>query len=128
MRYKAMEKQQNTLINHHLSSACNSDKSIKLTDMSKLISVLSYLTLFGWILAMFLYGQQKSDFSRFHLRQSLGLIITAAVLTLIPLIGWFISIMLCLIWIFCIYQAIIGNIYKLPLLGDFFQKNLDFID
>lgn len=128
MRYKTMDKQHDSLVNSQVSSSDKNGKAIDYIDMNKVIAVMSYLTLFGWLIAMFLYGQQKSDFARFHLRQGLGLIITVALLTLIPLIGWFISIGLCLVWLVCLYQAIMGNKYTLPVLGHFFQKHLDFIE
>jgi len=46
--------------------------------MAKVVSVISYLTLIGWLIAMALYGKHKSCATSFHLRQSLGLIITGA--------------------------------------------------
>ncbi len=96
-------------------------------NMAKVFSIVSYLTLIGWLVAMALYGKHKSDFASFHLRQSLGLIITGALLAFIPLIGWLMNIGVCLAWLFALYHAAQGNQQKVPLLGDFYQEHLDFI-
>lgn len=96
-------------------------------DKAKLISVLAYLTVIGWLISFYLYGDNKSPHARFHLRQSLGLIITAAVLSFIPLIGWGLNCILFLLWLMCIYQAYLGHIFHIPLLGDYYQEHLDFV-
>jgi len=49
---------------------------------SKNIAILAYLTPFGWLLALILNGSNKDEFSSFHIRQMLGLIVAAFVL------GW----------------------------------------
>lgn len=95
--------------------------------MAKVVSVVSYLTLIGWLIAMALYGKHKSDFASFHLRQSLGLIITGALLAFIPLIGWLMDVGVCLAWLFALYHAAQGNQQKVPFLGELYQEHLDFI-
>ena len=96
-------------------------------ERAKLVSVLAYITVIGWVVAFYLYGQQKCQLVRFHLRQSLGLILTAAVLSFIPLIGWSLISVLFLMWLFCIYQAYLGHSYYFPFLGVFYQEYLDFV-
>jgi uncharacterized membrane protein len=96
-------------------------------DMVKVVSVLSYLTIIGWLVALFLYGDQKSSFARFHLRQSLGLILTGAMLAFIPLIGWLLSIGVIVAWFLGLFHAINGQRRKLPIVGQFYQTHFDFI-
>ncbi|WDE07749.1 hypothetical protein SG34_013115 [Thalassomonas viridans] len=96
-------------------------------EMAKIVAALSYLTIIGWMLAIILYGFHKSTFARFHLRQSLGLIITAAVLSFIPLIGWLLNIGVVFLWFLALYYALAGHKRSVPLLGDFYQRHLDFI-
>lgn len=93
----------------------------------KVIATLAYFTLLGWLIAMMLYGHHKSTYVSFHLKQSLGLIITTALLSFIPLIGWGANIILGIIWLICLVNAALGNSFKAPLLGNAFQHNLDFI-
>ncbi|MGL1956200.1 MAG: hypothetical protein OCD00_02615 [Colwellia sp.] len=95
--------------------------------MAKIVAVISYLTIIGWFVAIVLYGNHKSRFASFHLRQSLGLIITTALLTLIPFIGWLFYIAVFIAWLYVTYCAILGQKKKVPLLGDFYQQHLDFI-
>ncbi len=96
--------------------------------MANLVSVISYFTLIGWIVAMIIYDKHQSRFASFHLRQSLGLIITGAILSLIPLVGWFLSIAVVIAWAVSLFYAIQGQTYKVPLLGKFYQDHLDFIE
>ena len=96
-------------------------------DMAKIVAALSYLTIFGWILAIILYGFYKSPFARFHLRQSLGLIITAAILSFIPLIGWLLNVVVAFLWVLALYYALSGHKRPVPILGDVYQRHLDFI-
>jgi len=96
-------------------------------DMKKFIAVISYFTVVGWCIAILLYNKNRSSFSTFHLRQSLGLALTAALLSFIPLIGWAISIVVFIIWLMAIYYAAMGEKYLVPFLGEYFQTHLDFI-
>lgn len=105
----------------------NNVKNRERYDMAKVIAVVGYFTLIGWFIAMVLYGKHKSTFTSFHLRQSLGLIITGALLSFIPLIGWLLNILVCLAWFYSLYHAIAGHQQKAPLLGSFYQEHLDFI-
>jgi uncharacterized membrane protein len=95
--------------------------------MAVLVAVISYFTLIGWIVALIIYDKHQSDLASFHLRQSLGLIITGALLSFVPLIGWVLGIGVLVAWFIGIYGAIKGQLYKVPLLGDFYQQHLDFI-
>jgi len=93
----------------------------------KIVAILGYITLLGWLVAIVLHDKHKSSFTTFHLRQSLGLIITGALLALVPLIGWLMNIAVFLVWLYAIYHAIQGRQEKVPVLGDCYQEHLDFI-
>ncbi|MFT5852453.1 MAG: putative membrane protein [Colwellia sp.] len=94
---------------------------------NKIVAIVSYITLLGWLVAIVLHDKHKSAFTTFHLRQSLGLIITGALLALVPLIGWLMNVIVFFAWLYAIYHAIQGRMEKVPTLGDFYQKHLDFI-
>lgn len=96
-------------------------------DMNKLVSILCYLTPIGWLIAMVLHGNHNSDIARFHLRQSLGLLITAALLSFIPLIGWLLNFLVFAAWLQGIYYAVTSQPKAVHILGDFYQLHLDFI-
>lgn len=96
-------------------------------DMEKVVSVISYFTVIGWLVALVIHGKNRSAFTRFHLRQSLGLVITSAVLSFIPLIGWLLTVLLAVAWLVALVNACAGRQYLVPLIGDFYQEHLDFI-
>jgi len=96
-------------------------------DIVRVVSVLSYFTIIGWLIAALVYGNHKSALARFHLRDSLGLTLTWAVLTFIPLIGWILAVGLFFVWLIALYHAFNGQRNLLPVFGDFFQMHLDFI-
>jgi len=126
MQYRSMEKsKQQPTPNTNIYYDYTSNNEI--SGMVKLISVLSYITLIGWLIAIVLHGGQKSSFACFHLRQSLGLIVTGALLALIPLMGWLLNIVVCFAWLYALLHALQGQKQKVPFLGDFYQEHLDFI-
>lgn len=96
-------------------------------DMAKVVSLLSYLTIVGWLIAIVIYGKNHSSLARFHLQQSLGLIITGALLALLPLIGWLLNIGIVFLWCYGLVHAINGKRYHMPLFGNFYLHRLDFI-
>lgn len=106
------------------------EKKMSLTEqykMATLVAVISYFTLIGWVVAMVIYDKHQSSLASFHLRQSLGLIITGALLSFIPLVGWALNIGVCLAWGYGLLCAIKGQQVKVPVLGDVYQQHLDFI-
>lgn len=94
---------------------------------TKAIAIIGYVTLIGWLVAIMLYGKRKSSFTTFHLRQSLGLIITGALLALVPLIGWLMNVAVIFVWLYAVYHAIQDQKVKVPILGDCYQVHLDFV-
>ncbi|MFT6901128.1 MAG: hypothetical protein ACJAXS_001316 [Colwellia sp.] len=61
-------------------------------DMTKFVAIVSYLIVIGWCIAILLHSYNRSSSPIFHLKQSLGLILTFTLLSFIPLIGWAIGI------------------------------------
>lgn len=95
---------------------------------AKLVGVLSYITIIGWIVAIVLHSNNRSTFGAFHLRQSLGLFITGLIIGWIPVIGW-------LVWIVVLAFLVVGLIYAIqeemktvPFVGEFYQNVLSGIN
>ncbi len=91
----------------------------------KTIAIISYLTLIGLIAALIMNGNKKNTFASYHIRQSLGLMLTAfalSLLNIIPIIGqiiWLIGfIVLLYMWIMGLMNAVNGREKPLPILGD----------
>ena len=112
---------------HHSTNTRERTENETDYDLAKFVAVTSYLTLIGWLIALVVYGHHKSRLSSFHLRQSLGLIVTGCLLSFIPLIGWLLNLGVLAAWGFGLYYAIKGHEKLVPILGEFYQQHLDFI-
>ena len=98
----------------------------------KTAAILSYLMLIGFIVAVVLHGTKKTRLGAFHLRQSLGLLLTsvgvgvvATVVAFVPLIGWMVALTawigLLALWLTGLVAAINGERKPLPVVGAHFQ-------
>ena len=97
------------------------------------VAILSYITLIGFIVAIILHSNKKTQLGAFHLRQALGLIICAIgfgicqiVLAFIPILGWLVILAA---WITLLVFVIMGFIAAatgqkkpVPLIGEKFQQ------
>ncbi len=101
------------------------------------LSIISYLLFVGWIIAFAMYANKsnKTEFNKFHVRQSLGIHIISiavwivcAVIGYIPLLGGMVCnilwIAVCAMLIWGIIGAVNSKKNKIPFLGDMFQEYL----
>ncbi len=102
----------------------------------KTVAILAYLTVIGLIVAIVMHGNKKTQLGAYHLRQSLGLMVTGLALwaavfliALIPFIGWMISLAsfvlwigLFVLWLIGFIAAVSGQFKPIPLLGEHYQK------
>ena len=94
----------------------------------KIISVISYFAVVGWLLGYILNSEQKNEMAAFHLRQSLGiylLFLGSSMIAWIPILGWIVGavgIMLSVVfWIIGFVAALKEETTVVPILGDYFQ-------
>ena len=90
----------------------------------KTIAIIAYITIIGLIIAFVMNNDKKNTFASYHIKQSLGLALTALALTLIniiPILGWIISFLgflfLLYLWVMGLMNAVNLNTKPLPLLG-----------
>ncbi|MEO6001722.1 MAG: hypothetical protein ABIZ04_22045 [Opitutus sp.] len=96
----------------------------------KTVAILSYITIVGFIVAVVLHGNKKTPLGTFHLRQALGLWITAiacwVVLMIIPVIGWimipFVMLGIFVLAVIGFIGAASGKMKAIPILGDKYQQ------
>lgn len=104
-------------------------------DNANICAILSYL-LIGIIWYFVDEQMRKSDFARFHVRQSVALLIVSIgvsivsmVLGFIPFIGWLIGMLLSLavlvLWIIGLIGALQGKKNEVPVVGPI-AKNFTF--
>ena len=103
------------------------------TTDDKTTAIVSYLTLIGFIAAVVMHGSKKTRLGAFHLRQSLGLMLTsiaiafaATVFAFVPFIGWLVAMAawfgLLAFWVIGLLSAINGEQKPVPVIGGLFQK------
>ena len=96
-------------------------------------AIVGYFALIGFIVAVIMHGEKKSRFAAYHLRQSLGLMLTsialgwaAVVLAFIPFVGWLLGLAawssLFALWVIGLLAAINGEQKPVPVLGTHFQN------
>lgn len=95
----------------------------------KTIAIVAYLTVIGLVVALVLNNEKKDLFAKYHIRQSLGLVLTSIALSLInviPLLGWIVSIIgafvLLYMWVMGLLNAINGRERPVPILGEKYEE------
>ena len=91
-------------------------------DQSKLVAILSYITLIGWIIALILNMNKKTELGSFHIRQALLLVILNIVLWWIPVIGWILQVVVLVLWVMGLVYAVQGQMKEIPLIGKYAQQ------
>jgi len=91
-------------------------------DQAKLVAILSYITLVGWIIALILNMNKKTDLGSFHLRQALLLVIAWIIFWWIPVIGWLLNIVVLVFAIMGLVYAIQGQKKEVPIVGSLAQQ------
>lgn len=98
----------------------------------KTIAIISYITFIGLIIAIVMNNDKKNDFARYHIRQSLGIIVLYLVvwilfyilttLVYIPLLSTIIYVGLLVLWVLGVLAAAQGEEKPVPLVGEKFQE------
>ncbi|KXU34479.1 hypothetical protein AXK11_08405 [Cephaloticoccus primus] len=100
------------------------------------MAILSYLTIVGLIVALVMHNQNKTELGAYHLRQSLGLIITAIavgivflIVGMIPIVNLILIILAPLVgvgflvlFVLGLVSAVKGEQKPLPLVGASYQS------
>lgn len=92
----------------------------------KTIAIISYLTIIGLIIAYIMNNDKKNPFASFHIRQMVGLSLTAILNSLLiarisGMLAGIVSIFLIVLWVIGLIGAAQGQMKKVPVLGDYFQ-------
>ena len=95
----------------------------------KNIAIVSSLTMIGWIVALLSHNdsKQKESIASFHLRQSLGVMLTGFVLTAVPPImgvafaSRITGIVVFVIWVIGFIAAVQGEEKEIPVVGKLYQ-------
>lgn len=104
---------------------------------NKTVSIVSYITIIGWLIAYFSGKNTLDAFSKYHLRQSLGLALVSftfsIVLNILTMISVFfgflgiIGILFFVLMIIGILNASKLEMKPLPIIGKYFEDKFAFI-
>ena len=93
--------------------------------------LLCYLA--GWITGLIFFLIEKENrFVRFHAMQSIitfgSLTVLFMVLGFVPILGWMVmpilGILQVILWIILMVKAYLGELFKLPMIGEIAEKNI----
>ena len=93
------------------------------------VAIISYLTIIGFIAAIIMHGNRRTRLGAFHLRQTLGLVVTGiagGVAGVVPILGWIVGFMvmmgLIVLWLLGFLSALRGDMRPVPILGEHYQR------
>lgn len=107
---------------------------------NKTLSILSYITIIGWIVAYVKSKDvtPKSDLVIYHLKQGFGIfiislitnIILSVVLLIVPALFFlsYVGYAILILWVFGIINAVNEQKKPIPLIGKIFEDKFDFIN
>jgi len=106
----------------------NTEQKPTITE-GKNIAIIAYITIIGLIIAFVMNNTTKNKFASFHIKQSLGVAVTALALSLIniiPVLGWIISFLgfflILFLWVSGLINAVNNKEKPVPILGEKFEK------
>jgi hypothetical protein len=93
-----------------------------LENQGKTIAIIAHITLIGWIVAIIMNSNEKSDFASFYIRQLLGLFIIGIIGSFIPILGLIVGIAVLVLVIYSLVGAINNEKSITPFIGHLFQQ------
>jgi uncharacterized membrane protein len=95
----------------------------------KTVAILCYVTIIGFIAAIFIHQSRKTQLGAFHLRQVLGLVLTGVVggvCAVVPILGWIVwflvLVVMFVLWLIGLISAVRGDMRPVPVLGEHYQR------
>jgi len=93
------------------------------------VAIVGYLTIIGFIAAIVMHMNRKTQVGAFHLRQVLGLVVTGVaggICAMVPILGWIVWIVVTLgliaLWLLGLLSALRGDMRPVPILGEHYQR------
>ena len=90
-------------------------------DNGKTVAIIAHITVIGWIVALIMNSQNKTEFGSYYIRQTLGIWILGFILGIIPVIGCFAFIICVVLIIMSLVNAANDKMVPIVGLGTYFQ-------
>ena len=98
-----------------------SDDAEKVLSDGKNIAIIAHLWVIGWIIALIMNTNKKTELGSFYVRQVLGLMLLSLV-SFIPAFGWIAGAVVLVAWIMSLVTAFNAEMKPSFLLGKQFQE------
>lgn len=96
------------------------DEAKEVLSDGKNVGIIAHLTIIGWVIALVMNSNNKTELGSFYIRQTLGLFLLLF-LTWIPIVGWILGIVAFVAWIMSLIGSLSGEKKTTFLLGKQFQ-------
>ncbi|WP_425639177.1 DUF4870 domain-containing protein [Algoriphagus yeomjeoni] len=107
----------------------NENLALTTNPEGKTEAILAYITVIGLIIAFVMNNEKKYPFAKYHIKQSLGLVVLGLILvliSLIPIIGWIVYllglVLMVYMWVMGLIHAVNGRMESIPILGSRFEE------
>jgi ElaB/YqjD/DUF883 family membrane-anchored ribosome-binding protein len=90
-------------------------------DSGKTVAIIAHITLIGWIVAIIMNSNNKTDLGSYYIRQTLGIWLLALVLSWIPIVGCFAFLICVVLIVMSVINAANEKKVPTPLVGEYFQ-------
>jgi uncharacterized membrane protein len=88
-------------------------------EQNKVLAAVGYL---GILFLIPLLAAKQSKFAQFHAKQGLVLFVVEVILGFVPFLGWALELVLLVVSIYGLVQALQGQWWELPYLGQYAKK------
>ncbi len=85
------------------------------------IAIIAHVTIIGWVIALIMNGNEKTEFGSFYIRQMLGLYIIAVLGGIIPFFNLLVALVVFIFWLMSLLSAVNGERREIPGIGPLFQ-------
>ena len=90
-------------------------------DNGKTVAIIAHITFIGWIVAIVMNRQNKTEFGSYYIRQTLGIWILMLILGIIPVVGCFAGLLGIVLVIISLVNAANGKMVPIAVVGTYFQ-------
>ncbi|MGS0526084.1 YtxH domain-containing protein [Zobellia nedashkovskayae] len=91
------------------------------SDNGKIVAIIAHLTIIGWVVALIMNSQNRTEFGSFYIRQTLGIWLLTFVLSIIPIVGCFAAVIGVVLIIMSLINAASNKMDLTVVLGEYFQ-------
>ncbi len=90
-------------------------------DNGKMVAIIAHITFIGWIIAIIMNSNNKTELGSYYIRQLLGIYLVFFALSFIPLVGCFTWILAVVLIIMSLLNAVAEKMVPTPVVGAYFQ-------